>query len=177
MRSWVIGLVPATFIGVALLTMVGNAHPAAAQQSDRVAVVSRFLDAWSRADVDEALSAFADNAVFIAARVTGPCGAQTPCTGLAGIREQLDFGVAIHVCQTLRNVQVSGSVVTGQYETRTDVDRANGVDRLVRVFMAQIPNDKITFFAVVNDLSDPQTAGTQPPRAPLPNPATPCAGV
>jgi len=43
--------------------------------------------------------------------------------------------------------------------------------------MAQIPNDKITFFAVLNDLSDPQTAGTQRADAPLPNPETPCAGV
>ena len=177
MRSWVIGLVPATFIVVALLSMVVAPHAAAAQQSERVAVVNRYLDAWSRGDVDEALSAFADNAVFIAARVTGPCAAQTPCNDLAGIRAQLDFAVGIHICQTLRNVQVSGSVVTGQFETRTDVDRANGVERVVRSFMAQIPNDKITFFAVLNDLSDPQTAGTQRADAPLPNPETPCAGV
>jgi len=175
-RSWVTGLVPATFIAVVLLSM-GNPHPAAAQQSERVAVVRGFLDAWSRHDVDAALSAFADDAVFIAARPTGPCGAQTPCTGLAGIRQQLEFAVGINICQTLRNVQVSGAVVTGQFETRTDIDRANGVERVVRVFMAQIPNDKITFFALVNDLSDPQTAGTQAPRAPLPNPATSCAGV
>ncbi len=157
--------------------MVGTAHTAAAQDDERVAVVSGFLDAWSRAEVDEALSAFDDNAVFIAARVTGPCAGGTPCTGLAGIREQLDFAVGLHICQTLRNVQVSGSVVTGQFETRTNVDRARGVERLKRSFIAQIPSDKITFFAVLNDLSDPQTAGTQTASAPLPNPETPCAGV
>ncbi len=177
MRRWTIGLLPAALIGVTLLSMVDTARPAAAQQSERVAVVSRFLDAWSRGDVDEALSAFADNAIFIAARPTGPCGGQTPCTDLAGIRAQIEFAVGIHICQTLRNVQVSGSVVTGQFETRTDVDRANGVERVVRVFMAQIRDDKITFFAVLNDLTDPQTAGNQGPRAPLPNPETPCAGV
>jgi len=136
------------------------------------------LDAWSRGDVDEALSYFAENAVFIAARPTGPCGAQTPCSDLAGIRQQIEFGVGIHICQTLRDVGVSGAVVHGQYETRTDVDRAKGVERLLRAFMAQIPNDKITFFAVVNDLSDPQTAGTLvAPSLQLPNPETPCAGV
>ena len=177
MRRWVIGLVPATFIGVALLSMVANPHPAAAQQSERLTVVSSFLDAWSRGDVDEALSAFADNAVFIAARPTGPCGAQTPCSDPAGIRQQLEFAVGLHVCQTLRSVQVSGSVVHGQFETRIDLDRRNGVERVLRSFMAQIPNDKITFFAVVNDLSDPQTAGTHALRAPLPNPETPCAGL
>ena len=177
MRRWTIGLLPAALIGVTLLSMVGTARPAAAQQSDRVAVVSRFFDAWSRGDADEALAAFADNAVFIAARVTGPCAGQTPCTDLAGIRAQIDFAIGLHICQTLRSIQVSGSIVTGQFETRTDVDRANGVERVKRSFMAQIPNDKITFFAVLNDLTDPQTAGTQRVGVPLPNPETPCAGV
>ena len=177
MPRWTIGLLPAALIGVTLLSMVGTARPAAAQQAERVAVVSRFLDAWSRGDVDEALSAFADNAIFIAARPTGPCGGQTPCTDLAGIRAQIEFAVGIHICQTLRNVQVSGSVVTGQFETRTDLDRANGVERLKRSFIAQVRNDKITFFSVLNDFTDPQTAGTQTTGAPLPNPETPCAGV
>lgn len=140
-------------------------------------MVSGFFNAWSRGDVDAALSAFADNAVFIGARATGPCSQQSPCTGLAGVRQQIEFGVGIHVCQTIRNVEVSGAVVLGQFETRTDIDRANGVERVLRSFIAQIPDDKITFFAAVNDLSDPQTAGTQAPRAPLPNPETPCAGV
>ncbi len=177
MRSWIIGLVQATFIGVALLSMVGAPQPAAAQQAGRAAVVSGMLDAWSRGDVDGALSAFADDAVFIAARVTGPCAAQTPCNDLAGVRAQIEFAIGLHICQTLRSVQVSGSIVTGQFETRTDPDRANGVERLKRSFIAQIPNDKITFFAVLNDVSDPQTAGTQRVGVPLPNPETPCAGV
>jgi ketosteroid isomerase-like protein len=157
--------------------MGGAPDPAAAQQAERVALVRGFLDAWSRHDVDAALSAFADDAVLIAARVGSPCGPQAPCTGLAGIRQQLEFAVGLNICQTLRDVYVSGSVVHGRYETRTDIDRANGVERLLRIFIADIPNDKITFFAIVNDLSDPQTAGTQAPRAPLPNPETPCAGV
>jgi len=70
-RRWVIGLVPATLIGVALLSMVGNPHPAAAQQGERLAVVSGYFDAQNRADVDESLSAFADNAVFIGVQATG----------------------------------------------------------------------------------------------------------
>ncbi len=158
-------------------SLVVTPLPAAAQQSGRAAVVSGMLDAWSRGDVDGALSAFADDAVFIAARVTGPCATTTPCTDLAGVRQQLEFAVGLNICQTLRTVAVTGSVVLGQFETRTDTDRARGVERLLRSFMAQIPTDKITFFAVLNDLTDPQTAGTLGPRAPLPNPATPCAGV
>ena len=183
-RRWVIGLVPATLIGVALLSMVGNPHPTAAQQGERLAVVSGYFDAQNRADVDESLSAFADNAVFIGVQATGGCAQQTPCTDLAGIRRQLEGNVAIHLCQTIRSVEVSGAVVLGQLEARRDTSRANGVERELRSFIAQIPNDKITFFAVVSDTSDPQTAfalaanaGTQAPRAPLPSPETPCAGV
>jgi len=176
LHRWLIGLIPATLMGVTLLSVAGSTQPAAAQEAERVAIVSDFFDAWSRGDVDTALSAFADDAVFIAARVTGPCATQTPCTGLAGIREQLNFAVGLNICQTLREATVAGSVVTGQLESRTDVDRANGVERLKRSFIAQIPNDKITFFAVLNDFTDPQTAGTLT-GAPLPNPETPCAGV
>lgn len=170
-------LAAATFIGLVLLGVGGNSHPVAAQQAERVAVVRDFLDAWSRHDVDAAVSAFADDAVFIAARETGPCASQTPCTGLEGTRQQIEFAVGLNICQTLRDVYVSGSVVHGRFETRTNVDRGNGVERLLRVFIADIPNDKIIFFAVRNDLSDPQTSGTQRAAAPLPNPATPCAGV
>ena len=96
----------------------------------------------------------------------------------------IEGNVAIHLCQTIRNVEVSGTVVLGQLEARADNRRARGVERELRSFIAQIPNDKITFFAVVSDTSDRQTAfalaanaGTQAPRAPLPNPETPCAGV
>ncbi len=184
-RKWVIGLlVPATLIGMALLSIVGNPHPAAAQQAERLTVVSGYFDAYARGDVDEMLSAFADNAVFIGARLTGNCSYQTPCTDLAGIRQQLEGNVAVHSCQTIRNVEVSGAVVLGQFEDRNDGTRANGVERGLRSFIAQIPNDKITFYAVVFDTSDPQTAfhlavaaGTQARPAPLPNPETPCAGV
>ena len=76
MRRWVIGLGPATLIGVALLSMVGNPHPTAAQQGERLAVVSGYFDAQNRADVDESLSAFADNAVFIGVQATGGCAQQ-----------------------------------------------------------------------------------------------------
>ena len=123
------------------------------------------------------LGFFADDAVFIAARMTGPCAGQTPCTGLAGIREQVEFAVAMNICQTLREATVAGSVVTGQIESRTDIDSCERVERLKRSFIAQIPNDEITFIAVLNDFSDPQTAGIQTAGAPLPNPETPCAGV
>src|SRR5437667_364913 len=139
MRRWVIGLlVPATLIGVALVSMVGNAHPVAAQQDERLAVVSGYFDAIARGDVDGALSAFADNAVFMGARSQGPCWRQSPCTDLAGIRQYLELDVAGHACHMIRSVEVSGVVVLGHLEFRSDNARANGVERTLRSFMAQI---------------------------------------
>jgi hypothetical protein len=75
--------------------------------------------------------------------------------------------------------------VFGQIEARADQIRANGIERTVQSFIAQVPLDKITFFTVLNDLTDPQTAtqvainaGTaQPDNPPIPTPATPCVGV
>jgi hypothetical protein len=138
----------------------------------------------ARGDVDGALSAFADNAVYIPARQMGTCSRPTPCTDLASIRQQFEANVAGHTCRTIPSVEVSGSAVFGQYEERSDGIRANGVERVLRSFFVQIPTDKIIFLAVVNDTTDPQTRlstaaveGTQAPSAPLPNPETPCAGV
>src|SRR4051794_21807087 len=183
MRRWAIGLLGATLIGVVLLGIEGNPHPAAAQQDERLAVVSGYFDATARGDVDEALSAFTDDAVFIGVG-GGGCPRQAPFTDLAENRRQIEGNPAIPPRQTIRNVEVSGTIVLGQLEARADNRRARGVERELRSFIAEIPNDKITFFAVVNDLSDPLTAfsvavaaGTEAPRAPLPNPATPCAGV
>jgi hypothetical protein len=173
-----------TLIGVAPVHLVGNAHPVTAQQDARLALVSGYFDAIGRGDVDEALSAFAESAVFIPARQMGTCSGPTPCTDLASIRQEIEVNVAGHACPTIRWVEVSGSAVFGQYEHRGDSTRANGVERLLRSFFVQIPNDKFTFFAIRNDSTDPQTRlntnvveGTQAPRAPLPNPETPCAGV
>jgi hypothetical protein len=183
MCSWMIGLVRATCIGVALLSMGGNPYPAAAQEDERLEVVRGFFDAASRGDADVAMAAFADSAVFIGARPTGPCSPQTPCTDLAGIREQQEGAIANHICYTIRSVEVAGAIVLGQIEIRDDPRRAIGVERLLRSFIMQVPNDQISFYAALDDLADPQTAfaaavtaGTQAPGTPLPNPATPCAG-
>jgi hypothetical protein len=75
-------------------------------------------------------------------------------------------------------------VVSGQLETRVDTVRANGIERTLQSFMAVVPNDKITYLAVVTDVADQQTAlnvainaGTQAAGPPIRNPAAPCAGV
>jgi hypothetical protein len=183
-RPLVIGAVLGTVLGSGMVAFP-SPEPARAQQDPRAAVVSEYYAASARGDVDAALAVFTDNAVFIGVRATGNCSTRAPCTDLAGIRQQLEGNIAGHVCQVIRNIEVSGAVVHGQLEVRADPNRANGVERTLQAFMAVVPQDKITFLAMVFDVADPQTAtqvavtaGTQPPPGPpLPTPPTPCAGV
>ncbi len=66
-------------------------------------------------------------------------------------------------------------------ENRSDGSRANGVEHTIQSFMALVPQDKITFLAIVTDAGDPQTAlsgainaGTAQPLPPIPTPDPPC---
>ena len=170
-----------TTLAVALSGFGTNPDSASAQQSERAAIAIGFFAAQARGDLDAAVAAFAPNGVFIGARASGACSPITPCTDPAGIRDQIQGNLDIHNCQTVRSVQVAGSVVTGQLEARNDVVRANGIERASQTFLMQIPADRITLFVNVNDMTDAQTllnaainAGTQQARVPLPNPATPC---
>ncbi len=171
-------------LSIATASFQANTDAASAQQPDREAIAVGFFAAQADGELDAAMAAFAPNAVFIGARATGACSAATPCTDLAGIRDQVQGNLDIHNCQTVRAVQVAGSVVTGQLEARNDVARANGIERVLQTFIMQIPADRSTFFANLNDMTDAQTvlnaainAGTQEARAPVPNPANPCDDV
>src|SRR5437899_2594799 len=114
--------------GVAL--SLGSA-PALAQTTpgvpadpNRAAVVQSFFAAMSSGDLDTALAAFTDNAVYIGPRPTGACAQLTPCAGAATIRPELERQLAGgHVCQTLLSVEVVGSVVMGQLDFRSDALR------------------------------------------------------
>lgn len=177
-----ISLVLATILGFGVFSVHSDTEAVQAQRSARVAVVEAFVNAIASGDVDGAMAAFADDAFYIGANPTGTCSTQAPCTDLAGIRPQMQSNVGGHVCQTIRSIQVSGSVVFGTFEVRADRIRRGGIERVLNPFMLQIPEDKITFYAGRLDLTDPQTAlfaailaGTaEPTSQPLPNPATPC---
>jgi hypothetical protein len=161
-----------------------NQAPVVDQQvtaSDRVAIVSAWHTSLNNGDIDGSVAAFADNAVFVgAARANATCTQSTPCTDVTGIRQQLQNNViGTHSCFALRNLDVSGAVVTGQRQVVNDVTRRNGVAGDIENFIAVMPADKITFFANVKNIGDPETArdlaisaGTQPAGEPIP--ATPC---
>jgi hypothetical protein len=152
---------------------------------DRAAVLSAAFSALNNGDVDGAAGFFASNAVAINPALTGNCSQTTPCTDAAGIRQQLSKQVTNHQCRVLRSISVSGAVVTGQLEDRADPIRSNGIDYVLRDFIALVPTTEITFIATLDDAASPQTAlntaiaagSAQPTNPPIPNPATPCAGV
>jgi len=179
-------LVLALLVG-SILALHGKPAPATAQQvapSDRAPVVAAFFSAVNNGDVEVAAALFAANAVFVSANPSGNCSQATPCTDSAGIHQQLTNAVSIHACNVPRSISVSGAVVTGQRENRDDNRRGIGIDHIAQGFIALVPAGQITFFAAPNDVADPHTAlnaaigaGTQPAGTPIPNPATPCAGV
>ena len=163
-------LAAVSVLGALLCAHLG-APAASAQQvgpSDRVAVLSAYFEAVSRGDLDAAVATFADTGTFIFAG-GNMCTPQAPCTDSAGVRARLQSNIASHNCQTLNQVQAAGAVVSGVFEARNDGLRAIGVPRVSESVMALVPQDKITFFVVLLDSADPQTAlftaigaGTQP---------------
>jgi hypothetical protein len=153
--------------------------------SDRAAVLGSYYSAVDNGDVDGASALFAGNAIFISTAVTGNCSQTTPCADASSIHQFIANVVAGHGCRLLRSVSVSGAVVTGQVEIANDNLRSRGIDYDVSDFIALVPINRIAFIANVDDIADPRNAlnvaiiaGTaQPSSPPLPNPATPCAGV
>jgi hypothetical protein len=181
-RGTATGMLMALVAAFGLLGGSAGMRRADAQQPnpDRISVVRSFINALSNWDIDGQVAAFADNAVFIGARATGNCSQQTPCTDPASIRQQAQGNIAIHPCYIIRAIQVSGAVVTGQLEDQSDTTRMNGIPRVLQDFIALVPNNKITFFANMNDIGDPLTAlnaqitaGTAQPNGPaIPTPAS-----
>lgn len=141
----------------------------------RAAVVLAFFDAINRGEAAGAAATFADNGVFIGAALQGLCSLQVPCFGQAAIRDDMNvLFKAGHLCETVTSIQVNGSIVTGRVEGRNDTLRANGIERNVLSFMAQVLNDKIVVDIHRMDLADPETgrnaaivAGTQPKGTPI----------
>lgn len=180
-RPQTISLALAVLFGLGLSGLRGAATSAQVKPADRLAVVLAYFAASNRGDVDAVVALFADNAVFIGARATGNCSQRAPCTDLAGVRQQVEGNVAIHACETIRSIQIAGAVVTVQREGRTDVTRANGVERVLATNVFVVPQDKIVFHAGILDVADPPTAlnaainaGTAPRGTPIPPPDSPC---
>jgi hypothetical protein len=150
-------------------------EPVHAQQVDRAAVVRQFLAARNAGDLEGALAMFTDDAVFTATVRPGACGAATPCVGTAALRSTFQRQISGHNASVITSITVTGSIVTGRFEGSSDGIRAAGVDRVAEVFLAEVPNDKISQWVAAEDFSDPQTAAflaqaSQPAATPTPSP-------
>jgi len=115
----------------------------------RVAVIQRYFDAATRGDADGALAIFADNAVFLGARADGNCSQQAPCTDRAGLSQALQGNVAQHPCFTVRQLEVTGTIVSGRLEIRADPYPGLGIERTVLSFVAVVPHDKISLLTML----------------------------
>ena len=131
------------------------AHPASAQRVDRVGVVNQFFTSLGAGDLNAAVGTFSEDAIFVGGR---SCTPPNQCYGRDGIAAGLAGIAGNHLRFTLLQPQVSGSVVLGQYELRDDTTVAAGVDRIVRSFLAEVPENRMTAFVSQNDLTDAQTA-------------------
>lgn len=162
----------------------GGAHRIIAQSVDlnRATVVQSFFAGEGRNDLDGVMATFAANAVYVSSFAGAPCSAQVPCTDAGRIRAQLAAIEAMgHFCPTVTNLQVAGTTVMGQVESRADSFRANGIEHVLSSFIAVVPQDRISALFFVSNLGDAGsatqaaiTAGTQAPGAPIPAPSAPC---
>ena len=133
----------------------GGGQSTAGEPVDRLAIVVETLVAANRGDVAGAMGWFAEDAVLI----SGPaCTLQQPCQGTAAIQSALAGNAPVHTTITVIEAEVIGSAVVGRWEVRNDRLATIGVDRLVEVFIAQVPQDAITLFLSSYDFTDPQTA-------------------
>jgi hypothetical protein len=120
--------------------------------ADRVSVDRRFGDAVTRGDIERAVNIFTEDGVFIT-----PAGClPTPCAR-PQIRGRLQANFANHAVYTFTNAWVIGSVVAARFELRADNFRAKGAERVVNVYIAQVPHGRIASWIQFSDLADADT--------------------
>jgi limonene-1,2-epoxide hydrolase len=143
------------------------AAPVALAQSDPEALVKKYVEALHRGDVAGALALLADDAVY---DVPGGLCAAAPCVGKATIQQELESRVADKFHFTMLKTYVSGNVVTGRFELRSDTVKKAGVERIIGWGIFEVKGEKIAYLrGAIPDRSDAETARfaewqrTQPP--------------
>ena len=140
-------------LGLLLVSTTVPALVISAQGVDRTTLVEQWIEARNQGDVDGVMALQTETASWIA----GPCLAQSPCMG-DRIRALAAANAAAQAEFTINNVQAAGSNVAGQYELRSDAICAAGVERIRGTFLISAPQDKITLYIAVVDVTDTQTA-------------------
>ncbi len=138
------------------------ATAASAQETDPDAVFDEFVDAVNGGDVDAALALFTEDATWTRGGRCPP-GA---CVGTDAIRGELQKDVADHHQIVIIEVEVSGSMLTGRTELRTDVTRAEGIERAIQTVTLEFYGEKISSLEIAPDFTDPMTAELRARRLP-----------
>lgn len=113
-------------------------------------------DAIQRGDVAAVMASFTDDAVF---EGFGLC-AKAQCAGKAAIQKEMERQVAdkTKFGEVPGTARVSGNILTGKREIRSDLIQAAGVERVLVSLTYEVPKDKITSLRYALDATDPQTA-------------------
>ena len=155
-----------------LITVLASAITLAAStvalaQSDPAALVKKLVEAIARGDAAGALALYADDAIFDVPE--GLCAA-APCVGKATIQKELESRVADKFHFTILKTYISGNVLTGRFEFRSDTIKKAGVERIIGWGIFEVKGDKISYLrGAIPDRSDSETARfaewqrTQPP--------------
>jgi limonene-1,2-epoxide hydrolase len=136
-------------------TLTLAAAPVALAQSDPAALLKKHAEAINRGDAAGALALFADDAIIDG---IGLCAA-APCVGKAVIQKALERQVGDKQHITILKQYVSGNVLTGRVELRSDTVKKAGVERVISWGIFETKDDKIAYARIgIADRSDPQTA-------------------
>jgi len=152
-------------LAAAVLLAVTLTAAARAPQPDRAGIVREWVDERARGNVDAALARLDGGAWFI----DGTCLVSRPCRGPAAVRPILEQQAAGRTADAVVYARVFGSVVVGRLDRRSDALRAAAVRRITYGFIAQVPEDKLSAWAVLPDLSDATTVKAElgPGAAPV----------
>jgi hypothetical protein len=142
------------FFGMLLAFTLTRPGAVGAQGVDRAVIVQQWIDARNRYDVDAVMALLTDTAVAAHGR---QCLLPTPCVGEAN-RPVFTGDAPAQAQHTIINMQGYGAAIVGQIEVRSNAIRAADVERVVSTFLIQIPQDKISAYIGIPDVTDPQTA-------------------
>jgi hypothetical protein len=125
-------------------------------QSDPAVLLKQYVEAINRGDAAGALAMCADDAVF---DVPGGLCAAAPCVGKATIQKELESRVAAKFHCTPLKTYLSGNVLPGRFEFRSDTIKKAGVERIIGWGIFEVKGEKIAYLrGAIPDRSASETA-------------------
>lgn len=121
----------------------------------------RYAEAVNRGDIAGAMAQFTENAVKEAA------ACMPRCVGLASIEGDTGRVVGGGTNIQLERFEVSGNSATGRLQIRNNASRVAGVDRFIQQTTIEVTGDRLSFYRITPDTSDPQTVAYQAFQAAL----------